>query len=109
MQLHLEFSNLINLTICLLNSNIKSIVTKDFTIKDNTTINAYSTLSFKFDTSLVTIEGYERIAWFPYSYGQNYIQLSVNFVGNDVYLTVTNEYSTALTADLHIYITYIKK
>ena len=92
-----------------LNTKIKPIITKDYDIKNNVTLNAHSTLSLQFAATLVDVSGYERISWFPYVYGQNYIQLSVNFVGNNVYLTATNEHSTTLTFDLHLSITYMKK
>ena len=81
---------------------------QDIRIKDGVYISAKETLSFQFESSLIDLDGYTRIAWFPYSIGQNFMQISLSFVANSWYLTITNEYSKGLTVDIRIYLAYLK-
>lgn len=55
----------------------------------------------------VTPAGYVRLTT-VYVTGQNYAQTSINFVGDDIYATITNTYPSALTYDLYTYVMYFK-
>ena len=47
-------------------------------------------------------QGYSRLCSL-YSLGQNYFQLSMNFVGKIAYATITNTYTGTLTTDVYLY------
>lgn len=78
-------------------------------IAANYVLSGNSTISFIVNDLInVNLNGYTRIAWFPYANGQNFIQLSFNFVGEYIYITVTNHHTTTLTFDILVYIAYAK-
>jgi hypothetical protein len=72
------------------------------------TINGGASVSPKIDDYIpATPAGYGRLNT-VYVTGQNYAQTSINFVGANVYATITNTYSSALTYDLYTYVMYFK-
>ena len=54
-----------------------------------------------------TPQGYTRFTQL-YVLGQNYLQSSVQFVGNTVYMTLTNLYSSSLSYDVYTWVMYFK-
>ena len=54
-----------------------------------------------------TPQGYERFTQL-YVLGQNFLQSSVQFVGNTVYMTLTNLYSSSLSYDVYTWVMYFK-
>lgn len=72
------------------------------------TLNANQTLSFLINDYVPSpLTGYERFTTI-YVEGQNYAQTSVNFYGADIYATITNCYTSALTYNLYTFVMYFK-
>ena len=70
------------------------------------TLSANQTLSFKINGFVPDPpDGYSRFTY-VYASLQNYCQTSVNFVGDDIYVTMTNHYSGTLTYDLYAFVLY---
>ena len=52
-------------------------------------------------------QGYTRFTQ-VYGTNQNYLQTSIQFVGNKVYMTATNHYSGTLTYEIYTWVMYFK-
>ena len=69
----------------------------------NFTLNAGQTVSPNITSYVHTPpQGYSRLCSL-YSNGQNYFQLSMNFVNSVAYATITNTYTGLLTTDIYLY------
>ena len=72
------------------------------------TLNAGQTISFKINNFVPSApSGYTRYTYIFASL-QNYCQTSVNFVGDDIYATITNHFHSALTYDIVAFVLYFK-
>lgn len=95
---------------CTLNSNWKkSILIKQYNIKTSVTLKAGQSVSYPIELSKLDIPGYTRVAWTPFSVGQNYINIDISFVNSYgyVYFTVTNIHkSMDLTFDVACLVEY---
>lgn len=93
-----------------LNSNWKkSILIKQYNVKSSVTLKAGQSVSYPVELSKYDIQGYSRIAWTPFSIGQNYISIEIGFVNSYsyVYFTATNIHqSMDLTFDVGCLVTY---
>ena len=69
----------------------------------NFTLNAGQTVSPNITSYVHTPpQGYSRLCSL-YSNGQNFFQLSMNFVNGVAYATITNTYTGPLTTDIYLY------
>ena len=85
----------------------KSILIKQYNVMSSVTLKAGQSASYLVELSKYDIQGYTRIAWTPFSIGQNYINIGIGFVGSNVYFTVTNTHQSAdLTFDVSCLIMY---
>ena len=72
------------------------------------TLSAGQTLSLDISSHIPTTPtGYAKYTY-AYVSGQNYGQTSINFVGSQTYITITNHYSGTLTYTLNLYILFFK-
>ena len=72
------------------------------------TLQAGQTISPDITNSIPPVpQGYTRFTQ-VYGTNQNYLQTSVQFVGDRVYMTATNHHSGALTYDIYTWVMYYK-
>jgi hypothetical protein len=72
------------------------------------TLASGQTISFKINSVVPSApSGYTRYTY-VYASLQNYCQTSVNFVGNDIYATMTNHFTNTLTYDLYAFVLFFK-
>ena len=72
------------------------------------TLASGQTISFKINSAVPSApSGYTRYTY-VYASLQNYCQTSVNFVGQDIYATMTNHFTNTLTYDLYAFVLFFR-
>lgn len=83
---------------------------KQFAVKNGLTLAPGQKVSYAYDQNTFDVQGYTRLSYFPFSFGQNYVSIDIAFVDNLVYFTVINNHQTSsLTFDVYCLIVYGKK